>query len=94
MHVAPFAHLFSTIKIIVGHVHSPGERHGPVDDHNLPVVAREDMVHPREAYGVELVYLHSRLAQGDEVFLLQRTVVGVVAKAVKQRPHLHALFHL
>ena len=70
MHVAPFAHLFRTFYIIVGHIHSSRVSHIAVDDDNLAVVAGEDMVYPWKSHRVELVYLDAVVTQ----FLYVRTL--------------------
>ena len=55
MHVAPSSHLLGALDVVVGHVHSSCVGHVAVDDHNLAVVARPDMIDPRKADGVELI---------------------------------------
>ena len=91
MHVAPRSHLLRAVDVIVGHVHPSRIGYLSVDDHDLAVVAREHMVDPREAHRVEFVNLNAFLADGLQVFLFQRTVVGVVAKAIEQGANLHSL---
>ena len=94
MHVAPFTHLFRTFNIIVGHIHAAGIGYLTVDDHNLAVVAAIDVVDPREADGGVLYDVDAVVAQRLEVVLLQRLVVGVVAKTVEHGPDLDTLLAL
>jgi hypothetical protein len=82
------------VYVVVGHVHAAGVGHVAVDDYNLPVVACEHVVYPREAYRVELVYLYAFLPELFNVLFLKRPVVGVVAETVEQRPHLDPLLGL
>ena len=54
VHVAPGTHLLRTFYIIVGHIHATRIGYPAIDDHNLAVVARPDVVHPGKANGVKL----------------------------------------
>ena len=88
--VAPFAHLFRTFYIIVGHVHASCITDVPVDNHNLAVIARPDVVDPREADGIILVDADAVVVERLDVVLAQRLVVGVVAEAVEEGAYLNA----
>ena len=59
MHVAPFAHLFCTLDVVVGHVHSACIGNLSVNDDDFAVVAVPHMVDPRKSHWVELVYFDS-----------------------------------
>ena len=90
MHITPLSHLLRTFDVIVGHVHSTRVGYLSVDDDNLPVVAMEHMIHPREAQRVEFIDFNAVAAQLFKMPFLQRTVVGGIAEAVEQSPHLNA----
>ena len=93
MDVAPFAKFLLAVDVIVCHVHAAGVSYATVDDHNLTVVAVHGFVNPRESQRVELVDFYPFLAQQTQMTLMQRTVVGTVAKAVEEDAHLDAGFH-
>ena len=92
VHIAPFTHLFRTFYIVVCHVHAARIGYLSVNDHYLAVVPSIDMVQPREADGRVFHNVDAVLAQGFQVVLLQRLVVGVIAEAVEHGTHLHAFF--
>ena len=85
MHIAPFAHLICSYDIVVGHVHASGIGCLAVNDDYLAMVAWPDMVHPGESYWVELHNIDTVCMKLAEVMLLQRLIVGVVAKPVEHR---------
>ena len=58
------------------------------------MVASVDVVDPRKTDGAILYNLDAVLAQGFEVALLQRLVVGVVAKPVEHGTNLYTLLAL
>ena len=89
MHIAPFAHLFGSYYVIVGYVHAAGIGHLSVDHHDLPVITGPDMVHPWETDGVELVDVDTVGMEFLKMLLLQRLIVGVVAKAVEEGTYLY-----
>ena len=91
VHVAPSAHLLRSFYIIVGNVHPSRVCHLAVDYDNLSVVAVEHMVNPGKAQWVELVDFNAMFSEFHQMFLLQRTVVGVISEAVEQSTHLHSL---
>ena len=93
MHVAPLAHDFRPVDVIVRHIHATHVGDASVNDHNLPVVTLQDMIHVREADGVEGINLDSQPAQLAQVTVLQRLVVGHVPEVIKQGTHLHAFLH-
>jgi hypothetical protein len=91
MNVTPFTYLFSAYNVVVGNVHATCVGYLSVNDDNLPVVTREDVVNPREANRVELVYLNTVIPKHLQMVFLQRTVIGVIAKAVEHGTHLNTL---
>ena len=91
VHVAPFAHLFGALDVVVGNIHAAGIAYLAVDDHYLAMVAAIDVVDPRKADGRILHDIDAVGAQSLEVMLLQRLVVGVVAEAVEHGTNLDTL---
>ena len=94
MHIAPFAHLLRTFYIIVGYVHASCIGYLSVDNHNLTMIASEDVVDPRESDGGVFHNINAVLAEGLQMILLQGLVVGVVAKTVEHGAHLDTLLAL
>ena len=89
--VVPAAKLGTARDVVVRHVHAAGIGHHAVDDYDLAVVAVQGVVDVGEAQGVEVVDLYALGFQAVEVPAAQRAVVGTVAEAVEQSPHLDAL---
>ena len=54
VHVMPVAYSLDALDVIVSHVHSSCISNLSVDDHNLAMVARHNMVYPGETYRVKL----------------------------------------
>ena len=73
--IMPFANVFQTNHIIVCNVHTSCIARLAINDHNLSVVSRHDMVHPREADGVKLHQIYTRCSDGFGVYFLQRLVI-------------------
>ena len=91
VHVAPFAHFRFAVQVIVGHVHAAGIDHFAVDDCYLVVVAVHEVVYPWETQGVEGRYLYARAPDACLQGVGERIVAVVIAKAVEEDVHLHAL---
>ena len=91
MHVTPFAHLLRTFYIIVSHIHAARIGYASVDDYNLTVVASVDVVHPGKSDRGVLHNVDTLFAQGFQMMLLQRLVVGIVAKAIEHSTYLDTL---
>ena len=94
MHVAPFADLGRSFYIIIGHVHAARVGNLSIDDHNLAMVAPEEVVGIGELHGVEFVELDALLAAKTYVFFLQGLIVRHVSEAVVKSPHLDTFLHL
>ena len=91
VHVAPGAHHWSTGDIVVGYVHTTSVSDATVDDHNLAVVARNDVVDPWKTYGIELHQFDTQTFNGVVTLVADGLVVGEVAKGIIHRTDLHTL---
>ena len=89
--VVPAAKLGAARDVVVRHVHATGVSHHAVDDYDFAVVAMQGVVDVGKAQGVEVVNLYALGFQAVEVPAAQWAVVGTVAEAVEQSPHLDAL---
>ena len=92
--VVPAAKLGAARDVVVRHVHATGVSHHAVDDYDFAVVAMQGVVDVGKAQGVEVVNLYALGFQAVEVPAAQWAVVGTVAEAVEQSPHLDALGRL
>ena len=91
VHIAPRAHLLGAVDVIVSHIHTACVSDFSIDDHNLAMVAAEDVVDPWEAQRVEFVDLDALAAQLADVAFAQGPVVRGIAERVEQGSYLHTL---
>ena len=75
VHIAPFTHLFGSLNIVVGYVHTARIGNFAVDDDNLAVVAAEEIIHPRKFHRVEFIDLNALLAAVLDVLAFQGLVI-------------------
>ena len=93
VHITPRANHLCTLDVVVSHVHATRIGNLSVDNHNLTVVAVEEIVQPRELHGVELIDLDTALTNMLDMFFLQRLVVTGVTEAVEEGAHLNPFLY-
>ena len=89
VHVTPFADLLRTVDVIVGYIHASGIAYLAIDDHNLAVVAWNDVVDPRETDRIELHQLDAQGIDGIVHLSFDGLIVGGIAKCIIKRTHFH-----
>ena len=82
------------MQVVVGHVHAACIDQLPVDDGYLVVVAVQEMVQPGEADGVEPFDSDAGPSDAVQPCTREGLVAILVAEAVEEDAHLHALPHL
>ena len=91
MHVAPSAYLFCAFDVIVGNIHTASIGNLAVDDDNLTMIARPDMVDPRETDGIEFDNVDAVGTELLEMMFLEGLIVRVVAETVEHSSYLDTL---